>query len=153
MEKKNKVGRPPLYQDYNKLNKAIDEYFESLFRPVIVFNKKDKTNEVLINPKTNEPYMEQFKPATINGLVRALGFRSRQSLLDYSEKDDNFMDAIMRAKQRVEEYAEERLYDKDGCNGAKFTLINNFGWKERQEVEYTGDINITTDKNAEEWGK
>ena len=32
---------------------------------------------------------------------------------------------------RIEMYAEERLYDKDGSNGAKFSLQNNFkGWNE-----------------------
>ena len=42
----------------------------------------------------------------------------------------------MRAKAKVERYAEERLYDKDGANGAKFSLANNFsGWREKQTIE------------------
>jgi predicted ATPase len=46
------------------------------------------------------------------------------------------MDTITRAKATVEQYAEERLYDKDGANGAKFSLANNFeGWKEKQSIE------------------
>ena len=33
-----------------------------------------------------------------------------------------------RAKARCEQYAEERLFDRDGTNGAQFSLKNNFGW-------------------------
>ena len=44
------------------------------------------------------------------------------------------MDTITRAKSRIEMYNEERLYDKDGVNGAKFNLKNNFkGWAENPE--------------------
>lgn len=59
---------------------------------------------------------------------------SRQSLLNYSGKEE-FFDTIMRAKRKCEVYAEEQLFDKNGVNGAKFSLANNFeGWKEKQEV-------------------
>ena len=37
-----------------------------------------------------------------------------------------FVDTITRAKARVEQYAEERLFDRDGSNGAQFSLRNNF---------------------------
>ena len=44
------------------------------------------------------------------------------------------MNTITRAKSRVEEYAEMRLFDKDGANGAKFSLANNFKqWKEKPD--------------------
>ncbi len=54
----------------------------------------------------------------------------------------------MRAKARVEMYAEERLFDKDGANGAKFSLANNFsGWKEKKEID--ADVNRKVDINIE----
>ena len=72
---------------------------------------------------------------TITGLALALGFNSRQSLLNYQAKEE-FLDTITRAKAKVEQYAEERLFDKDGANGAKFSLANNFeGWREKQQIE------------------
>ena len=75
------------------------------------------------------------KPPTITGLALALGFASRQSLLDYEGKKE-FLDTITRAKAKVEQYTEERLFDTAGANGAKFSLANNFsGWKEKQVVE------------------
>ena len=44
------------------------------------------------------------------------------------------MNTITRAKSFVEKYAEERLFDRDGVQGAKFSLINNFkGWSEKPE--------------------
>ena len=76
----------------------------------------------------------------MSGLADALDM-SRQSLLNYSENEE-FFDTITRAKRKCEVYAEERLFDKDGANGAKFSLANNFeGWKEKQEV----DANVNTE--------
>ena len=46
------------------------------------------------------------------------------------------MNTITRAKSMVEAYAEERLFDKDGSNGARFSLINNFrGWTEKPQTD------------------
>jgi hypothetical protein len=71
----------------------------------------------------------------MTGLALALGFNSRQALLNYQNKQE-FNDTIVRAKAKVEQYAEERLFDKEGANGAKFSLANNFdGWRERQQVD------------------
>lgn len=83
----------------------------------------------------------QVKPFTVSGLADALDM-SRQSLLNYSEKEE-FFDTIMRAKRKCEVYAEEQLFDKNGVNGAKFSLANNFeGWKEKQEVEHSGSLKL-----------
>jgi hypothetical protein len=134
---KSKSGRPAKYTTVEALQKAIDEYFESLFRPVLVFDKETKC-QIVLKDKNGTPYMEQYKPATINGLARALGFNSRQSLLNYQEKEE-FLDSLTRAKAQIEEYAEERLYDKDGCNGAKFVLQNCFKWAgDKQEIKHSG---------------
>ena len=70
------------------------------------------------------------RPETVTGLALALGFKSRQSLIDYQGKAE-FSDTITRAKLRCEKYAEERLFDRDGTNGARFSLQVNFGWKDK----------------------
>ena len=42
---------------------------------------------------------------------------------------------VTRAKSRVEQYTEERLFDREGVQGAKFSLANNFkGWAEKQDI-------------------
>ena len=79
-------------------------------------------------------YIDQ-KPPTVTGLALALGFSGRQSLLNYQSKAE-FVDTIMRAKSRVEEYTEQRLFDRDGSDGAKFSLRNNFrGWDDKPQSE------------------
>lgn len=83
----------------------------------------------------------QVRPFTVSGLADALDM-SRQSLLNYSEKEE-FFDTIIRAKRKCEVYAEEMLFDKSSTNGAKFSLANNFdGWKEKQEVEHSGTLKL-----------
>ena len=83
----------------------------------------------------------QVRPFTVSGLADALDM-SRQSLLNYSEKEE-FFDTIMRAKRKCEVYAEEMLFDKNSTNGAKFSLANNFeGWREKQEVEHSGSLKL-----------
>lgn len=71
----------------------------------------------------------KHRPPTTAGLAYALGFQDRSSLLDYQGRKQ-FFPSVKRAKLRIEAYTEERLFDRDGVNGAKFSLTNNFkGWK------------------------
>ena len=131
----NKVGRPPMYNSVEEMQEKIDKYFEQCEG----VEKKDSDGNVLTD-KYGDPVMFGRKPLTITGLALALGFNSRQSLLNYQDKPE-FVDTIMRAKARVEQYAEERLFDNAGSNGAKFSLANNFeGWKEKQQID--GNFNV-----------
>ena len=59
-----------------------------------------------------------------------------------------FVDTITRAKARVEQYAEERLFDRDGSNGAQFSLRNNFkGWDVDKRNDDSGEGKITIVNN------
>lgn len=83
--------------------------------------------------KHGNPIIVGQKPPTITGLALALGFTTRQGLLNYQGKKE-FLDTITRAKAKVEQYTEERLFDRDGTNGAQFSLRNNFkGWNGIEE--------------------
>ena len=86
--------------------------------------------------KFGEIIMMDARPPTVTGLALALGFHSRQSLLNYQAKKE-FMDTITRAKMRVEEYCETRLFDRDGQRGAEFNLRYNFRWA--QEAKSGGN--------------
>ncbi len=135
MAEEKKVGRPPKYKSVKEIQEKIDEYFESCNGRVLT----NKDGEPILN-KHGMPIVIDEKPPTITGLALALGFNSRQSLLNYQGKEA-FLDTITRAKAKVEQYTEERLFDKDGANGAKFSLANNFnGWKEKQQI----DSNVST---------
>ncbi|WP_050697603.1 terminase small subunit [Anaeromassilibacillus senegalensis] len=122
------MARPLKYKTAEELQKAIDAYFLACEGELL---RDDDGNPVL--NKWGAPVMVGQKPPTVTGLALALGFTSRQALLNYQGRKA-FVDTVMRAKSRCEAYAEERLYDRDGAMGAKFSLINNFkGWRDKPE--------------------
>lgn len=124
-----KVGRPLKYGTVEQLEKAINEYFDTCDNRVQqIYSKKSDGVIEVINP---EPY-------TIAGLVYALGFDSRQSLLNYSEKGE-FLDTIRKAKVRVQLDVERRLMETQPT-GAIFNLKNNFGYADKTEVEHSGEV-------------
>lgn len=126
----NKVGRPPFYNTAEEIQEKIDAYFEECKGEVLY----DSDGNPMVD-KYGNVIRVGVRPLTITGLALALGFNSRQALLNYQAREE-FYDTIMRAKAKVERYAEERLFDKDGANGAKFSLANNFdGWREKKEIE------------------
>lgn len=117
------MARPPKYKTVDALQAAIDAYFEDCQGKPLV---DDKGNAV--TDKYGEPVIVGAHPPTVTGLALALGFTNRQSLLNYQGKKQ-FLDTITRAKSRCEEYAESRLYDRDGARGAQFSLEHNFRWR------------------------
>lgn len=138
MSTENKGGRPPAYKTKEEIQEKIDKYFKDCEGELVL----DKEGNPIID-KYGNVVKTGVRPLTVTGLALALGFNSRQSLLNYQDKEE-FMDTITRAKAKVEQYAEERLYDKDGANGAKFSLSNNFeGWKEKQQIEAEVNSEVT----------
>lgn len=125
----NIAGRPPMYETPEEMQIIIDEYFNKCDGEILL----DSNGDPMLN-KYNEPIFYNKKAYTVTGLALALGFTSRQALINYQHKD-RFVDTVTRAKMRCQEYAENRLYDKEGSNGAKFSLSNNFGWFEKQIIE------------------
>lgn len=126
----NKIGRPPFYNTAEEIQEKIDAYFEECKGEVLY----DSDGNPMVD-KYGNVIRVGVRPLTITGLALALGFTSRRALLNYQGKDE-FVHTITRAKAQVERYAEERLFDKDGANGAKFSLANNFdGWREKKEIE------------------
>lgn len=117
------------YKSAEKMEKKIEEYFESLKGEQIL---DSEGNPVIY--KGHIVYQSEPIPPTVCGLALHLGFKSRQSLLNYKNRSKGFEEVIAKAKLRIEAYAEGRLYDRDGSRGAQFTLENNFGWKKDDVV-------------------
>ena len=147
---KNKGGRPHIYNDVSEIEQKINDYFTSCEGTPLLDNKGNpmmyKGNPIIVNKR----------PLTVTGLALALGFKSRQALINYQNRDEKFNDAISRAKSRIEQYAEERLFDNDGTKGAQFALRCNFGWKEDKETAEEnapddGFIKALDGKAAEDW--
>ena len=108
-----KTGRPRKYTEVEVMQQKIDKYF--------------KECEI-----KNEPY-------TVTGLCLALDI-TRETLREYL-KDEQFSDTIKKAKLKVENYLEKHLITDNSTTGIIFNLKNNFGWKDKQELEHSGNIN------------
>lgn len=105
------AGRPPMISSPEEMQEKIDQYFKEC-------------------DKKKRPY-------TVPGLALALGFSTRQSLLDYAEKDE-FVDTIKKAKLKIEAQRNDALIKGSGSPaGMIFDLKNNFGWKDKQEIEHS----------------
>ncbi len=120
-------GRPPVFRSVGEIQEKIDAYFAQCEGKPLT----DEDGNPLLDKRGNV-ILVGIHPPTITGLALALGFKSRQSLLDYQAKKE-FSDTVTRAKMQVEAYAEERLFDRDGQRGAEFTLKYNFRWEQDWE--------------------
>lgn len=125
------------YKTLKELQTVIDEYFDYCDNR-LVQGYDNKTNEqfAYISPA----------PYTMSGLARRIGL-SRQALCEYSHREE-YGDAIMRAREKVEEDVENRLMETRNEKGAMFNLKNNFGWKEKTEVDQssTGELVIKIER-------
>ena len=122
-------GRPPKYKNVEEIEEKIEQYFAICEGEPLL----DNEGKPVVNKYGYPCWIKPPKPPTVTGLALALGFTTRLSLLNYQDKKE-FMNTITRAKTKIEEYAESRLFDRDGSNGAQFSLRNNFkGWNGEQE--------------------
>lgn len=125
------VGRPPKYKSVDEIKEKIEDYFKSCEGEILL----DDNGNLVFNKYGYPCWKKPPKPPTVTGLALSLGFASRQALLNYQAKKE-FNDTITRAKSRVEEYTEMRLFDREGQRGAEFSLKNNFkGWNSERERE------------------
>jgi hypothetical protein len=113
------IGRPNKFKSVEEMQIAIDNYF-----------KECDANE---------------RPYTISGLAYALD-TTRRTLLDYEENDD-FSHTIKKAKAKIEQFVEERLFVGNNTAGVIFNLKNNYNWKDKQEIE--ADVNSDLTINIE----
>lgn len=138
------MGRKPTFASAEEMQEKIDAYFESC-EPELL---RDTGGNPVLN-KNGEPVYVGGRPMTIQGLALALGFTSRQSLLNYKAKRE-FVDTVTRARLRVEQYAAERLFDRDAQRGAQFTLAYGFGYAKENEEKDEGGVRLVLEREAEE---
>ncbi len=113
-----KGGRPLKFESPEELQEKIDRYFEEC-----------DLNKVLY---------------TVCGLAVALEC-DRNTLTNYTAKKEYFS-TIKNAKQKIEAAVELHCLNAKNPVGAIFNLKNNFGWKDKQEVEQSGNVTIVFDK-------
>ena len=135
-------GRPRKYKTVDELEEAIEVYFDECnSRVKMVYIAKEKR---LVECVTPIPY-------TIEGLGYAIGL-TRESLNNYQKKPgyEKFFDTIKKAKAKVQLNKMERGLEGDSQPAVTiFDLKNNHGYRDKQELAHTGDINITVDDGCE----
>lgn len=134
-------GQSRRFMSPEHLQSMIDEYFESCNGPLL-----DRYGN-LVYDKDGRLVKTQVQPWTVSGLALYLGVDTTtlkqyrlgrvDDLLDKMQADTDdiltFSKVVLRARQKIESYAEKRLYDRDGQMGARFVLDNAFGWVSRKE--------------------
>lgn len=129
------------------MSKFYDEDLdqEELKKEYLELNSRCKyKNAEELQAKVEEYFIvasQYHRAYTMSGLALWLGL-STQTLRNYEKNfgDTEYSDIIKIAKQRVEEYAENALYENGKTSGAKFVLQNNFGWAEKQDVNVSGEV-------------
>ena len=111
----------------------LRRYFES--RKV---EKRDSQGNPIVN-KMGETVLEA-RPATVTGMVLALGLCGREELEAITDKKTKAL--IDRALLKIEEEAEEKLFSKDCFNGAKLLLSVNFPRWSGESVAETGTASL-----------
>lgn len=116
------VGRPKKYQTAAEMEVKIDEYFDWC----------DQQLEVTHDAKGNEKILH--KPYTVSGLCLYLDM-DRVTLLEYQDLDE-YSSTIKKAKVRIENNLEENIMNgKSNPIFGIFSMKNNFGWKDKTEVD------------------
>ena len=133
-------GAPAKYNSPEEMQGAIDKYFASCWREDWreEYNKESNAKEwVQKFDHEGKPMMVLNEQPTITGLALALGFASRQALLNYEAKKE-YYDTIKKAKTMVEQCVEEGMLNgKVSTIGAIFNLKNNFGWVDKIDIATT----------------
>lgn len=126
-------GRPLKIATVEELQAKIDAYFAECDPHIvdgIALVKDEKTNELIEG--TIKRFTDQ-KPYTVTGLAVFLD-TSRETLMEYSERPE-FVDTIKAAKDKIHSYAEQSLWTARNAAGPIFNLKNNWGWKDKSEVD------------------
>lgn len=130
-------GNIPALESPKTCQALVDNYFKSCYGPLI-----DPKTHLPVYKEDGSMVMVQTTPFTVSGLAYNLGLstaafcRYANGDFDDMAEEDNqewFSTILNRARQKVEGYAESRLYDKEGSFGAKFVLDAKFGWKTQKE--------------------
>lgn len=134
----NPVGRPPKFETVEQLEKLIENYFNSCHEEVWIQQQDEEGNVIGWEPvldRHGNIRTSLVRPYTISGLAVHLD-TSRQTLLEYQGKEE-FIDTIKRAKDKIENYAEESLFTSKQTAGVIFNLVNNHKWINKQELDNT----------------
>ena len=128
------AGRPKKYTR-KKLREETERYFRSISRTVPA---RDDTGGIIRNDDGDEIQLLQYVvPPSIAGLCLQLGI-DRSTWQNYADpaQHPEMTDVTAGARARIEAYLEQELLTREkGLQGIIFNLQNNYGWRQKQEVE------------------
>jgi len=114
------MPRQKKFQNVKELQNQIDAYFEEC----------KESDEVV----------------TYSGLAHSLA-TTRKTLWEYTQRGDEMSEPITDALARIERYYETILVGRTGGQvaGLIFCMKNNFGWKDKSEIQVETDVTQLTD--------
>lgn len=132
------AGRPKKYTK-KSLQEAVDGYFASIGRTVTA---RDEHGDLLYNDEGWEIKITQYiRPPSVSGLYLHLGI-DRSTWQNYADArlHPDLAGVVAQARVRMEAYLEEQLLTREkNVQGLIFNLQNNYGWREKREVELGGE--------------
>ena len=129
------MARNKKYKTEKAFQKAVDGYFDAISRivPVNEISSHDALpRRVKSASGSIMHHREYLIPPSISSLCLHIGI-SRQTFSEYSEC---YSEVVADARLKIECYLEEQLLTRrKGVQGIIFNLQNNYGWREKKEVE------------------
>ena len=125
-----------IYKTPEALLEVVNAYFDSCVPQPIL---DQQGNQVL--DKNGLPIYEN-NPITVTGLILALGFKAKQTLYNYKTYP-GYADIINYALLRCENTIERGSINGKIPPAMGIFLLSNYGWKNKQETEITGDLPFT----------
>lgn len=142
------AGRPKKYTK-KSLQEAVDGYFSSISRTVTA---RDEQGELMYNDAGFEIKITQYiRPPSVGGLCLHLGI-DRSTWQNYADTSlhPDLAGVVAQARMRMEAYLEEQLLTREkNVQGLIFNLQNNYGWREKREVELGGETRQTVAAGAQ----
>ena len=113
-----------------------------MWRPAFYTTKEELDKEL-------DRYFEEteMNKWTVTWLAIFLWFTSRQALDNYEDKPD-FIDSIKKAKMKVEYSYELSL--RESWRTWDIFALKNFGWKDKQEIEWDYKHSISDNLSEEQ---
>ena len=157
-----KPGKPRAYTP-EQLAKAVAMYFASITRRVAVTeevatDRRDAYGHVVYEQKPvrnalDEPlYREEFLvPPTVLGLCLYLRIH-RDTWASYC-KDEEYSDTTSYVRGRLQCWREEQLLTRKDIAGIKFDLENNYGYREKQQIQVGGNLEELLKELGDEGGQ
>jgi len=138
-----RVSRPKKYTD-KTFEEAVERYFHSISG---MREARNGLGQPILNDEGAPIYVRVYAvPPTISGLCLFLGIdRSTWQNYGDTESEPKKAAVVRSARARIEAYLEEQLLTREkSVQGIIFNLQNNYGWKNKTEVE----IGAETRKSA-----